>query len=110
MQRKLTDQVQLKLRFDERLRRKLERAAGNDRSLNAEIVHRLERSLQDGEILTEICKRLAASEEKLAAMMKLMMERQDERYERFLKEYQENQRADWDEDRRDDPDYREQEK
>jgi hypothetical protein len=44
--RKPTDQVQLKLRFDERLRRQLEReAARNDRSMNSEIVNRLEQSL-----------------------------------------------------------------
>lgn len=46
MARKPTDQVQLKLRFDERLRRQLEReAARNDRSMNSEIVNRLEQSL-----------------------------------------------------------------
>ena len=88
MQRKLTDQVQLKLRFDEKLRRKLERAAErNDRSMNAEIVHRLERSLQDEEILTEI-------RNELAAMKKAMMETQEEQFERFLKEWQEDQLAD----------------
>ena len=88
MQRKLTDQDQLKLRFDEKLRRKLERAAErNDRSMNAEIVHRLERSLQDEEILTEI-------RNELAAMKKAMMEAQEEQFEKFLKEWQEDQLAD----------------
>lgn len=46
MSRKPNDQVQLKLRFDERLRKRLEReAAMNNRSLNGEIIHRLEQSL-----------------------------------------------------------------
>lgn len=45
MARKPTDTVQLKLRFPEALRRQLERAAkANDRSLNSEIVGRLEGS------------------------------------------------------------------
>jgi hypothetical protein len=47
MARKPTDEVQLKLRFEERLRRRLERAAeSNNRSMNAEIIHRLEESFQ----------------------------------------------------------------
>jgi hypothetical protein len=47
MARKLTDTVQLKLRFDEKLRRRLEReAAQNARSMNAEIIQRLEQSFQ----------------------------------------------------------------
>jgi DNA-directed RNA polymerase specialized sigma subunit len=87
MQRKLTDQVQLKLRFDEKLRRKLEKAAEkNDRSMNAEIVNRLERSLQDQEILTEI-------RNELAAMKQAMTETQEEQFERFLKQWQEDQLA-----------------
>jgi hypothetical protein len=46
VRRKPTDQVQLKLRFDERLRRKMEDAAArNDRSLNSEIIARLEQSM-----------------------------------------------------------------
>jgi Arc-like DNA binding domain len=45
MARKSTDTVQLKLRFSETLRRKLERAAArNNRSMNTEIIHRLEES------------------------------------------------------------------
>jgi DNA-directed RNA polymerase specialized sigma subunit len=96
MQRKLTDQVQLKLRFEEKLRRKLEKAAEkNDRSMNAEIVNRLERSLQDQEILTEI-------RNELAAMKQAMTETQEEQFERFLKEWQEDQRAQADADRMDD--------
>ena len=51
MARKPTDEVQLKLRFNERLRRRLERAASqNARSMNAEIVERLEQSFrQEGQ-------------------------------------------------------------
>ena len=46
MARKPTDEVQLKLRFSEALRRRLERVAGrNNRSMNTEILHRLEESL-----------------------------------------------------------------
>jgi hypothetical protein len=46
MARKATDMVQLKLRFSEALRRRLERvAARNGRSMNTEIVHRLETDL-----------------------------------------------------------------
>ena len=47
MARKPTDEVQLKLRFDEKLRRRLAREAERkDRSMNAEIVLRLESSFQ----------------------------------------------------------------
>ena len=47
MARKPTDTVQLKLRFSEALRRRLEReAARQDRSLNSEIISRLEQSFQ----------------------------------------------------------------
>jgi hypothetical protein len=47
MARKPTDTVQLNLRFSETLRRRLEREAKKqDHSLNAEIVHRLEGSVQ----------------------------------------------------------------
>jgi Arc-like DNA binding domain len=45
--RKPTDLVQLKLRFDERLRRRIERAAErNECSMNAEITKRLEQSFE----------------------------------------------------------------
>jgi hypothetical protein len=45
--RKLADTVQLKLRFPERLRRRIEAAADkNQQSMNLEIVERLERSFQ----------------------------------------------------------------
>jgi Arc-like DNA binding domain len=47
MARKPTDTVQLKLRFPESLRRRLERAAApKNESMNAEIVHRLEESFR----------------------------------------------------------------
>lgn len=47
MARKPTDTVQLKLRFSEALRRRLEReAARQDRSLNSEIISRVEQSFQ----------------------------------------------------------------
>jgi hypothetical protein len=46
MARKPTDPVQLKLRFQEGLRRRLDREARrNGRSLNSEIIHRLQRTL-----------------------------------------------------------------
>jgi hypothetical protein len=46
MARKPTDTVKLQLRFHEVLRRRLaQEAKKHDRSLNAEIVHRLEQSL-----------------------------------------------------------------
>ena len=46
MARKPTDTVKLQLRFHEALRRRLaQEAKRHDRSLNAEIVHRLEQSL-----------------------------------------------------------------
>jgi Arc-like DNA binding domain len=44
--RKPTDTVKLQLRFSEATRRRLERAAArNNRSMNTEIIHRLEQSL-----------------------------------------------------------------
>jgi hypothetical protein len=47
MARKLTDIINLKLRLSEALRRRLEKAAErNDRSMNAEIIHRLETSFE----------------------------------------------------------------
>jgi hypothetical protein len=48
MARKPTDTVHLRLRFDEKLRRRLERAAAeNKHSMNAEIVQRLEQSFRE---------------------------------------------------------------
>ena len=47
MARKLQDTVQLKLRFSEALRRRLEREAKRqEQSLNAEIISRLEQSFR----------------------------------------------------------------
>src|SRR5262249_1437685 len=53
--RKVTDTVQLKLRFSERLRRQLERAAEHHRwSMNTEIVDRLDVSFQREALEKEI--------------------------------------------------------
>jgi hypothetical protein len=50
--RKPADEVQLKLRFDERLRRRLAKEAErNQRSMNAEIIHRLEQSFQQEDVI-----------------------------------------------------------
>ena len=50
MARKLTDTAHLRLRFDEKLRRRIERdAARNARSMNAEIADRLEKSFEKEE-------------------------------------------------------------
>jgi plasmid stability protein len=50
MARKLTDTAHLRLRFDEKLRRRIERdAARNTRSMNAEIIERLEKSFEKEE-------------------------------------------------------------
>ena len=55
MTRKPTDLVQLKLRFDERLRRRIERAAErNECSMNAEIIKRLEQSFEQVDKIEEI--------------------------------------------------------
>jgi hypothetical protein len=52
--RKPTDPVKLQLRLNESLRRQLERrAARNARSMNAEIIHRLEESIR-GESAVDI--------------------------------------------------------
>lgn len=57
MARKPTDTVQLKLRFTEALRRRLERAAkANDQSMNTEIVHRVERSFQKEDDANRVAK------------------------------------------------------
>jgi hypothetical protein len=53
--RKPTDLVQLKLRFDERLRRRIDRAAEhNECSMNAEIIKRLEQSFEQVDEIEEI--------------------------------------------------------
>jgi Arc-like DNA binding domain len=57
MARKPTDTVQLKLRFPEAVRRRLEReAARNARSMNTEIIHRLQRTfaIDDGAAATNM--------------------------------------------------------
>jgi hypothetical protein len=62
MTRKSTDTVQLKLRFDEKLRRRIESAAKhNDHSMNAEIVDRLKKSFERDDMkkmITEVIGRL----------------------------------------------------
>jgi Arc-like DNA binding dprotein len=63
MARKLTDEVQLKLRFPEALRRPLAREARrNKRSMNAEIVARLNQSLlsQGADLTTAVAEALVA--------------------------------------------------
>ena len=55
MTRKPTDLVQLKLRFDERLRRRIERAAErNECSMNAEIIRRLGQSFEQVDKIEDI--------------------------------------------------------
>jgi len=55
MARKPTDTVHLRLRFDERLRRRIEKAAEqNAQSMNAEIVARLEHSFQQEDIKANV--------------------------------------------------------
>jgi hypothetical protein len=62
MARKPTDPVQLKLRFNEKLRKRIERAAAhNDRSMNDEIIRRLEDSFRDGDILTTVKQTIQAT-------------------------------------------------
>jgi hypothetical protein len=72
MARKTTEIVTLSLRIREELRKRIEREAKRaDRSMNAEIVHRLELSFQQGDMLAwledwasdQIAKRLPSSEE-----------------------------------------------
>ena len=59
MTRKATEIVQLKLQFAEALRRKLEKeAARNGRSMNSEIIHRLEQSFTAPDITQVIAERL----------------------------------------------------
>ena len=102
--RKRSDVVQLsKIRMRESLRQKLARhAEGNGLTLNAEIVRRLERSLLDEDILTEIRTSLANMERKMA-------ETQDQQFERFREEWHQQQIDDAQADLADDPDYRDNE-
>ena len=78
--RKLTDQVQLKLRLSEALRRRLVREASrHKRSLNTEIIERLGQSLlsQSGDLDTDTAKALLASLKPAIAakLVELVMER-----------------------------------
>jgi hypothetical protein len=99
-QRKQSATVDLKVRMKEPLRAALERSARQrGRSLNAEIVQRLERSLQDEEILAKISNQLAGIE-------KAMMEKQEEQFEKLFKQWKEDEAADELADiQRNDPDY-----
>ena len=65
MGRKPADKVGLILRFDEALRRQLERAAkAHNRSLNSEIVERLTASFQREELEAFLARQLAVAAEK----------------------------------------------
>jgi Arc-like DNA binding domain len=64
--RKPTDIVHLKLRFAESLRRQLEReAARNHRSMNTEIIHRLEESIAETIANRAVDRDFKAAEEKM---------------------------------------------
>jgi hypothetical protein len=80
VQRKPTDTVQLKLRFPEALRGRLERAAkGHGQSLNSEIVARLYNSFKvEREMLDQIAETLTRSLEPaiLKRMVTLIREEQ----------------------------------
>jgi hypothetical protein len=55
MSRKPTDPVHLKLRFNERLRSRIERAAAhNHRSMNEEIIRRLEESFTRDDLVRTV--------------------------------------------------------
>jgi hypothetical protein len=65
MGRKPTEQVHLKLRFTERLRKRIEQAAAqNNRSMNEEIIRRLEESFTGGDLTKTLVK---AVEDKIQA-------------------------------------------
>ena len=79
--RQLTDEVQLKLRFSEALRLRLAREAKRGkRSLNAEIIERLDQSLlnQSGDLATRAAKALLTSLDPsiLAKLVELVQERE----------------------------------
>jgi Arc-like DNA binding domain len=62
MARKPTDQVHLKLRFTERLRKRIEQAAAhNDRSMNEEIIRRLEQSFTGDDLVKTVKETIQAS-------------------------------------------------
>jgi hypothetical protein len=108
--RKAMEMVPTMLRMRESLRKRLERAAErNDRSMNAEMVDRLERSLRDEELLTKISNQLATMEEKQAAMMEVLVEKQGDHLQRLFEQWKEDEDADqladmqkeqWEEDQR----------
>ena len=80
-QRKLTDQVQLKLRLSEALRLRLAREAKRQkRSLNAEILERLDQSLlnQSPDLTTGAAKALLAGLDPsiVAKLVELVLERE----------------------------------
>ena len=87
--RKRSDVVQLsKIRMRESLRQKLARhAEGNGLTLNAEIVRRLEQSLLDEDILTEL-------RNSLADIKRTMAETQEQQFEKFREQMMEEMRAD----------------
>jgi hypothetical protein len=79
--RKATEMVPTMIRMRESLRKQLERAAErNDRSLNAEMVDRLERSIRDQEILLKI-------HYELAGIKEAMIEKQEEQLGRLIKKW-----------------------
>jgi SpoVK/Ycf46/Vps4 family AAA+-type ATPase len=64
--RKLADTIHLRLRFDERLRRRIEKAAEqNNQSMNAEIIARLEQSFAKEDIEAVIEKTALATVRRL---------------------------------------------
>src|SRR5262245_29146816 len=74
MARKPTDTVHLRLRFDERLRRRLEQAAErNQQSMNAEIVARLEQSFgrEDMKAMVSEAVRLERKHEQLVTSIEI---------------------------------------
>jgi hypothetical protein len=100
MVRKLTDTVQLKVRLSEGLRRQLEDAAARHRcSMNAEIVARLQLSLQKSQdAITELAKMLLDSvpDDVRHRMIQLMSETAREmmpRYERELYQRKDERKA-----------------
>ncbi|MPZ40382.1 MAG: Arc family DNA-binding protein [Rhizobiales bacterium] len=94
MPRKPTDQIQLKLRFDERLRRRLEQAAArNNHSMNAEIISRLEQSFRDADILTKIQSEHASVMDKMKEVLGKTEAVLKERIEDLFKQYVEEEAA-----------------
>jgi hypothetical protein len=88
--KKPTETVQLKLRFSERLRARLEKAAANnDDSMNSEIIRRLEQSFSRDDILTEI-------HNSLADLKRAMAEMQEQQFEKFRQQMLEEMQADED--------------